>query len=319
VGSFGDRLRREREMRGITLDEIATATKISTRNLRALEEEKFRQLPGGVFNRGFVRAYAKFLGIDEDHMVAEYVAASQDTEAAREQKFEQDLSKIEFRHDNEEQREISLEPKSQWGTIAVIVLIAAGGFGGYQLYQKRKAEHRSHVTETQQVQPSAVQTAPPSAIVPAPQPSATINTAPLSGAADPTSKPGTPDPPATPVTGPPLTEAAKPASEKSLLPTPSKSETKPLADSGSAHAGTPIDVKIHADQQCWISIVADGKTIMEGNLDASAERAVRAKEKVVLVLGNAAGVEVSYNGKPLENLSAGQKVRKITFTPDGYE
>ena len=66
MGAFGDRLRREREMRGITLDEITESTKISRRHLEALEGEHFNQLPGGVFNKGFVRAYAHFLGIDED-------------------------------------------------------------------------------------------------------------------------------------------------------------------------------------------------------------------------------------------------------------
>ena len=64
MGSFGGRLQREREMRGISLDEIAEATKIGTRSLHALETEDFEKLPGGIFNKGFVRAYAKFLGID---------------------------------------------------------------------------------------------------------------------------------------------------------------------------------------------------------------------------------------------------------------
>ena len=76
MGAFGDRLRREREMRGITLDEITESTKISRRHLEALEGEHFNQLPGGVFNKGFVRAYARFLGIDEDQAVADYSAAS---------------------------------------------------------------------------------------------------------------------------------------------------------------------------------------------------------------------------------------------------
>src|SRR5437868_14141417 len=106
-------------MRGITLDEIATATKISTRNLRALEDEKFKQLPGGIFNKGFVRAYAKFLGIDEEHIVAEYEAASQDSEAEREQKLKTELAKPLIKKMDDEQQ-ILLEPKSQWGTIAII-------------------------------------------------------------------------------------------------------------------------------------------------------------------------------------------------------
>src|SRR5579872_144984 len=75
MGTFGERLRREREMRGITLEEIAHSTKIGTRNLRALEDEEFHLLPGGIFNRGFVRAYAHFLGLDEEQCVADYNAA----------------------------------------------------------------------------------------------------------------------------------------------------------------------------------------------------------------------------------------------------
>src|SRR5215469_8425685 len=75
MGSFGDRLKKEREQRGITLDDISLTTKIGTRLLRALEEEKFEQLPGGIFNKGFVRAYARHVGLDEDQTVADYMSA----------------------------------------------------------------------------------------------------------------------------------------------------------------------------------------------------------------------------------------------------
>ena len=73
--AFGERLQREREMRGITLEEIAKATRIGTRSLRALEQEDFGKLPGGIFNKGFVRAYARYLGIDEEQAVTDYLAA----------------------------------------------------------------------------------------------------------------------------------------------------------------------------------------------------------------------------------------------------
>src|ERR1700740_3586750 len=80
MGSFGDRLKKERDQRGITPDDIPLAdisrtTKIGTRLLRALEEEKFEQLPGGIFNKGFVRAYARHVGLDEDQAIADYMAA----------------------------------------------------------------------------------------------------------------------------------------------------------------------------------------------------------------------------------------------------
>lgn len=59
-------------MRGVSLEEISAATRISTRFLEAIETEQWDQLPGGVFNRGFIRSIARFLGLDEDGLVAEY-------------------------------------------------------------------------------------------------------------------------------------------------------------------------------------------------------------------------------------------------------
>src|SRR5689334_25375736 len=78
MGAFGDRLRREREMRGITLNEITESTKISRRHLEALEGEHFDQLPGGVVNNGFVRAYARSLALDDDQAVADYSPPSKE-------------------------------------------------------------------------------------------------------------------------------------------------------------------------------------------------------------------------------------------------
>src|SRR5277367_3682232 len=59
-------------MRGVSLEEISLATRIAPRFLAALESEQWEKLPGGVFNRGFIRSVAHYLGLDEDSMVAEY-------------------------------------------------------------------------------------------------------------------------------------------------------------------------------------------------------------------------------------------------------
>jgi len=76
MGSFGENLRREREMRGVTLQEISAATKISVRFLKSIENEEFSKLPGGIFSRSFVRAYARYLGLDEDPLLEEYQQAA---------------------------------------------------------------------------------------------------------------------------------------------------------------------------------------------------------------------------------------------------
>ena len=71
--SFGGDLRRERELREISLQEISESTKISMKFLQAIEENQFDVLPGGVFNIGFIRAYAKHIGVDDDEMVNNYL------------------------------------------------------------------------------------------------------------------------------------------------------------------------------------------------------------------------------------------------------
>lgn len=73
MSTFGETLRRERELRQISLREISEATKINLRYLDSLERDDFRHLPGGVFNKGFVRAYAQFIGIDPETMVTAYL------------------------------------------------------------------------------------------------------------------------------------------------------------------------------------------------------------------------------------------------------
>lgn len=73
--SFGETLRRERELRGVSLREISDATKISVRFLQALEQDRLEVLPGGVFRRAFVKQYGKHLGLDAERLVAEFVYA----------------------------------------------------------------------------------------------------------------------------------------------------------------------------------------------------------------------------------------------------
>lgn len=72
LSSFGEELRREREIRGISLKEIADATKVSKRFLEAIERNDHKTLPAPVFTRGFVREYARYLGLSADDIVNRY-------------------------------------------------------------------------------------------------------------------------------------------------------------------------------------------------------------------------------------------------------
>src|ERR1700737_4625346 len=74
TGNLGARLREARERRGISLRQIANATKISMSALEALERNDVSRLPGGIFSRAFVRSYAVEVGLDPDEAIRDFIA-----------------------------------------------------------------------------------------------------------------------------------------------------------------------------------------------------------------------------------------------------
>jgi cytoskeletal protein RodZ len=132
VEPFGARLKKERERQGITLEDVASSTKIGTRMLRALEEEHFDQLPGGIFNKGFVRAYARHLKLDEDEAIADYLAASglRPPQAAVEPEPQEPPA--------DEQETVDPTPLP-WGMLAAALLIVALGLAVWGFYSREKS------------------------------------------------------------------------------------------------------------------------------------------------------------------------------------
>jgi cytoskeletal protein RodZ len=127
---FGEHLKREREMRGVSLEEIAGATRISTRFLDALEKEAWDRLPGGVFNRGFVRTVARFLGLEEESLLAEYSLAKGEKAVPPPVPAERSTPPPARR-------------KVAWVVLAAIPLtlaLAVGGWWGWQWISARQAE-----------------------------------------------------------------------------------------------------------------------------------------------------------------------------------
>jgi cytoskeleton protein RodZ len=207
VGSFGERLQREREMRGITLDEIAEATKIGTRSLRALEAQEYEKLPGGIFNKGFVRSYARFLGLDEEQAVADYEAAAKEKLAGKGKAF---LIAGPEQDDNMEEERAAIDRSRRTGI--VVVLLAAGALVlAFFLWT-----HYSHP-----VNPAGPQREPST---PEPAPSEPVAVPP-----EPRSEPGTPKGPANPASAPdapPDSGAARksPSEGKPATATPDKGD-----------------------------------------------------------------------------------------------
>ena len=163
-GTFGENLKREREMRGVTLDEISAATRIAIRFLQAIETEEWEKLPGGVFNRGFVRAVARYLGLDQENIVAEYTLAVGDRPSVPVWTGSPPVVTSEL-------------PQMAWVVVAVVVvaLLAGGWFGRRRLLAWRAAMRveqaaavsaGSSTTSTSAADQNAVEPAPLNSVVP---------------------------------------------------------------------------------------------------------------------------------------------------------
>jgi cytoskeleton protein RodZ len=176
-GSFGERLKREREMREVSLDELTKATRISQRFLEALENEDWKKLPGGVFGRGFVRTIAGYLGLDEESLLSEY-----------------DLARGDVSHSSSRPEE-RIPSTPAWVPLLVVLVlcaVVAGLFFAGRYAWRRYAAHRqaqpSSVLFMPPQDPSAESArsqnapAPPSAPVANPETSAPVNAAESSAA-----------------------------------------------------------------------------------------------------------------------------------------
>lgn len=87
--TLGEKLRQAREARGISVSEVAEQTRISALYIKSIEEDDYRTLPGGIFNKGFVKSYARYVGIDEQEALQDYAAlvGSQNNQIEDEPKF----------------------------------------------------------------------------------------------------------------------------------------------------------------------------------------------------------------------------------------
>ncbi|MBV8524146.1 MAG: helix-turn-helix domain-containing protein [Acetobacteraceae bacterium] len=137
MGQFGEDLRRERESRGIALERITDITKISVRHLNALEQEQFEQLPGGVFNKGIMRSYARVVGLNEDAWLERFTSAYQASGLVK----DDEANWVEFAENIVKNREPDPERpemRLRWLGVLLLVLLVSGlGWFVYQFVLSR--------------------------------------------------------------------------------------------------------------------------------------------------------------------------------------
>jgi cytoskeleton protein RodZ len=347
VGEFGEKFRKEREKKNFSLDDVSHVIKIGTRMLQAIEEENFDRLPGGVFNKGFIRAYAKHLGMNDDKAVADYLAHVRQTQVDTQEAWEpapsaqNRTSSSEKRGQSASKKKLSNQPVSKTQSPTQVEELP-----GLQL---PRAEHvrpprKKYLDDRDDRFPwslvalaalvvilalflwnrhshnaRAEASAVPAKAAPSPQssPAATPPSASYQTASARSTDPAAPRAPGT-----------QPSSTAQSATATRSSASKPAA-TGAEHDGTaaatppanpvsaPLTLIIRASENSWISVHADGQEVTAETLIAPAHTSVHAAREITVKTGNAAGINFLWNGKEVPAQGAEAEVRTVVFDATG--
>jgi cytoskeletal protein RodZ len=304
MSSFGEDIRRERELRRITLREVAESTKITLRYLEALEKNEFDDLPGGVFNRGFVRAYAEYIGIDPEATVTAYLLQVQTGSQAEGESQQPDEGPL-LRGNRVRGNAISqtVPPRdrnprwSRWALILIALTILY--FGGRYLFQRMS---------------DSAELPAPTSIDPNTTDSAELSTTP---------------PPVTNADGSPTPAESKPpastpeASTAVVEPAPAvKTESTPTVDNPTT-ALDPVSAIIHIDRATSGRVNCDNLQIetLDGTQGGTQLR-LNCSRFLIIDVSDAGALRLALGGRPARPLGndgeslAGYRVNFGTRDPD---
>jgi cytoskeleton protein RodZ len=345
VGEFGDKFRKAREKKELSFDDVSNVTKIGARMLRAIEEENFDVLPGGVFNKGFIRAYAKHLGLNDEEAVSDYLACLRQAQidaqqiwdpvppnqprpaapdslrpikstqpAAKSQSVAQaddlpdlQLPRAENARTPRKDFAFKLDRDIPWNILAIAAVVAVLGIILW-IRHSRSAN-------------TAATNSPPAS---SSQSASAVTTASTQPASAPAALPDRPAPkssqPAASAASTP-SSTAKPArlvtSGDNNDPTDVTIRSTTKNPRPAAKADAPLTLVIRATETSWISISADGQPVSQETLIAPAHTSVRATHEIIAKVGNAAGVTFLWNGQEIPAQGAEAEVKTFIFDSTG--
>jgi cytoskeleton protein RodZ len=290
VVPFGAWLKRERERQGVSLEEISMSTKVGTRFLHALEDEHFEQLPGGIFNKAFVKAYARQVGIDEEEAIASYL------EAAGETIVQSPEIAPNAREDTSPQRyslgALSGRERINW-RMGAALLVAAVFVLVFWKYHSSSREGKT---------------------------SAQVS---VTNAPERQNAPSQPQKPQIRPEQASRKDVAAAKNQSSRISIPTKSTTIPIAPGAELRqvsaAPGEFSLIIRAKSDCWLLVTADGKEVLQDTLAASAEKLVAARNQITVKAGNVGALELWFNGKKLPAQGDYEEVKTIAFNSNGVQ
>ncbi len=286
---FGECLKKVREKNGLSLEQVTSRTRIPASHLHALESEDFANLPAKVFVKGFVRSYAKVLGLDEEETLQRFLEASGNFY----EHVQPDSPHVQVKLD------VARQPIVNWKFIAIVVAVIVIGILWSWLPQKQEVPLALPEPEVSSpIEPIQESISPSSSPEESRSPVATLDSVPAQSSS-PTPVPivSKPKPTRLPVVKPVLSTAPRPSIEKTT------------------GDGSHI-LEIEATQLTWVVVQSDQQPPKEALLQPGQRITWKADKQFLLTLGNAAGVVIRLNGKlqgPFGKL--GQVVREIQLRP----
>jgi cytoskeletal protein RodZ len=273
---FGSRFTQAREARGVSLDQIAAETRISTRFLRAIEQEEFQVLPGGIFNRGFIRTFAQRVGLDPEQAVADYERIFTPTVP------EPLAAVVKEVQAAPAETAVTPRPRRDYFPVAVAALILLIAVFYFLNRNSSTTEHLpSELAATAAVSEPVAE---PRAVV-QPETPPVVESAP----------------------SPVLT--ALPASSVVPQPVLDRAATGAIIDEA-------LVLELEASAVTWIRLAADGTIIEDVILQPGHARRYTAQDSLEISIGNAGGISMKVNGRNLGTLGVEGRARKFLITQD---
>jgi cytoskeleton protein RodZ len=264
----GARLKAARQDAGLSVDQVAQQLKLAPRQVRALEDDDFAQLPGRTFARGFVRNYARLLNLDGDDLIAQLPDAAQTPALAAPSLHSTGSTMGEV-----PTTRVGRSTFGRW-LIPLVLLACVVGAGAYEWYRN--------------------------GLSPAPEPTRTDSLAPSNVTREPASAAGT----TTSALPNPLGSAVEPAADENRDAVAATAPAAPAATEASASAAAaegPAPIMLSYRGPSWTEVRdRDGKVIFARLIAAGSEQSIRGAAPFDLVIGNAQNVTLSYLGKTID-------------------